>query len=110
MKRFLLLAVLAGFCLTTMVGCGAVLYGGGSLYADAKTPMGQIAYYGPNTTSSAKVGKASNTAILGILLTGDASLDAAMRAGGITKVNHVDQQYKNILGIISTTTTIVYGE
>ena len=110
MKRIILTALLAAVCITTLTGCGAILFGGGLFYADVKAPMGSIAYYGPDASGYSKVGKASNTTILGILLTGDASLDAAMRANAITKVHHVDQQYTNILGLIQTTTTIVYGE
>jgi hypothetical protein len=110
MKRIIFTVLLAAVCIATMTGCGAILYGGGILYADAKQPMSAIAYYGDHATGYSKIGKASNTAILGILLTGDASLDAAMHSAAITKVHHVDTQYTNILGIIQTQTTIVYGE
>lgn len=110
MKRIILTVLLAALCITTLTGCGALMFGGGMLYADAKQPMGACAYYGGTASGYSKVGKASNTAILGILLTGDASLDAAMRSASITKIHHVDQQYTNILGLIQTSTTIVYGE
>ena len=112
MRRLLLTAVLAGFCLTMLTGCGAFLSmgGAGMFYADTKAPSASLAYYGPQTTSNAKMGKAQFTSILGILATGDASLDAAMRSGGITKLHHVDVQYTTILGIIATYTLIVYGE
>lgn len=110
MKRIIFTVLLAAVCVATFTGCGAILYGGGALYADAKQPANALAYYGPTATGYSKVGKATNTSILGILLTGDASLDAAMRAAAITKVHHVDEQYTNILGIIQTVTTIVYGE
>lgn len=104
---------MAVFCLTTLTGCGAVIAvgpAGAFLYADAKVPSPALAYHGATTTSSAKTGMASYTNILGILATGDASLEAAMRAGGITKLHHVDQQYTNILGIIATYKIIAYGE
>ena len=33
-----------------------------------------------------------------------------MDQGGITKVHHVDYKVKDILGIVGSTTTIVWGE
>jgi hypothetical protein len=112
MKRILLSVTLAAFCLSMLTGCGAMIAmgGGGLFYQDTKMPSGSVAYYGPTTTSTGKVGKASMTSILGILITGDASLDAAMRASGMTKLHHVDTQLTNILGIIATYTTIAYGD
>lgn len=111
MRRILLTTVLAAFMLGT-VGCGALILngGGGLFYQDTKVPSGAVAYYGKTTDGMTKVGKAAMTSILGILITGDASLDAAMRAAGMTKLHHVDTQLTSILGIISTYTTIVYGE
>jgi hypothetical protein len=111
MRRILLTTVLAAFMLS-MTGCGAMIAmgGGGLFYQDTKMPSASIAYYGKTTDGMTKVGKGSCTAILGILITGDASLDASMRAAGITKLHHVDTQVTNILGIIATYTTIAYGE
>jgi hypothetical protein len=95
-----------------MTGCGAFIAfgGGGTLYQDTKVPMNHVSYWGPTTNSAMKKGEAAFTSILGILATGDASLKAAMDAGGITKVHHIDQQVTNILGIIATYKVIVYGE
>ena len=50
------------------------------------------------------------TSILSMVATGDASIEAAMKNGGITKVHHVDWQAKNILGIYGEFKTTVYGE
>ena len=112
MKRLLVVAVLAAVCVGAMTGCGAFIAvnGGGTLYQDTKTPMGDVSYWGPSTSSASKKGEASFTSILGILATGDASLKEAMERGGITKVHHIDQQITNILGIIATYKIIVYGE
>jgi hypothetical protein len=111
MKKVLLLVALVAVCIT-MSGCGAVIAmgGGGILYQDTKAPAASLAYYGATTTQGMKTGSAQFTSILGILATGDASLDAAMRAGGLTKLHHVDTQVTSILGIISTYKVIVYGE
>jgi hypothetical protein len=54
-------------------------------------------------------GHGEGAAIIGIA-TGDASIEAAMKNGGIKKVHHVDTQVKNILGIYAEYITIVYGE
>ncbi len=112
MKRLLLTTVLAAFCVTMMTGCGGLIAitGGGFLYQDTKAPMPQVSYFGPSTSSAAKKGEASYSSILGILVTGDASLKEAMERGGITKVHHIDHQVTNILGIIATYKVIVYGE
>lgn len=112
MKRLLVTTVLAALCVTMMTGCGALIAvsGGGMLYQDTKTPLGDVSYWGPSTNSASKKGEASFTSILGILATGDASLKEAMERGGITKVHHIDQQVTNILGLIATYKIIVYGE
>lgn len=57
-----------------------------------------------------KTGAATATSILGIVATGDASIEAAARNGGITKIHHVDHHTKNIIGFYSEFTTVVYGE
>ncbi|MDX9867333.1 MAG: TRL-like family protein [Kiritimatiellia bacterium] len=62
-----------------------------------------------NTVRPAKRGQAKSTGII-CFATGDASIGAAMRNGGITKVHHVDYDVKNILFIYSEVNTIVYGE
>ena len=41
---------------------------------------------------------------------GDASIEAAMKAGDIKEVHHVDCEVFSILGIYTKWTTIVYGE
>jgi hypothetical protein len=111
MRRILLATVLAAFMFGA-AGCGAFIGmgGGGLFYQDTKMPSPSVAYYGKTTDGMTKRGTAACTSILGILITGDASLDAAMRAGGMTKLHHVDTQLTNILGIIATYSTIAYGE
>lgn len=69
---------------------------------------------GPGAVTSnalgSKVGTSEATSILGIIGTGDASIEAAAKAGGIKKISHVDYEASNILGIYAKHTTIVYGE
>jgi hypothetical protein len=63
---------------------------------------------GPAPTSP-KVGRAEAWGIL-VYATGDASISAAMRNGGITRIHHVDHETMNILGVYAKYTTVVYGE
>ena len=62
------------------------------------------------TTMGTKVGRAKTTAILGLVSTGDASTQAAAMNGGIQVIHHADYEMFNLLGIVSSFTTIVYGE
>ena len=69
---------------------------------------------GPITATSnnlgSKVGTSEAKSILGIVGTGDASIEAAAKSAGIKKISHVDYEGSNILGIYARHTTIVYGE
>jgi hypothetical protein len=56
-----------------------------------------------------KVGRATVRSILGIYAVGDASIEAAAKNAGITRIHHVDYQSQNILGVMSDFTVIVYG-
>lgn len=55
-------------------------------------------------------GEASATSILGLLATGDASIQKAASNGKIKKIHHVDHDLFSFLGIYASYTTIVYGE
>ena len=77
----------------------------GYVYQSQKSP-GMVT----SNTLGSKVGTAEATSISGIVSTGDASINAAAKAGGIKKVSHVDYETSNILGIYAKHTTIVYGE
>lgn len=77
----------------------------GGLYTDIKGPL--TATSNPVAT---KVGTAMATSILGIVATGDASINEAAKKAGITRISHVDYESKSILGIYATFTVFVYGE
>jgi hypothetical protein len=77
----------------------------GFLYTDVQGPADATSNDG-----SSKMGIAKAQSILGLVATGDASIEAAMNDGGITKIHHVDYQSKSILGIWAEFTVIVYGE
>ena len=69
--------------------------------------MGPVAV-GP-AAGSAKVGRSEAWGIL-VFATGDASISAAMKNGGITRIHHVDHETSSFLGVYARYTTIVYGE
>ncbi|MCL2567265.1 MAG: TRL-like family protein [Alphaproteobacteria bacterium] len=56
-----------------------------------------------------KTGKACGTNILGLYASGDFSIDAAKKAGGITQVAAVDKTVSNILFLFAETCTTVSG-
>lgn len=77
----------------------------GGLIGDVKAPFAVT-----GNSGSSKVGTAEAKSILGIISSGDASIEAAAKSAGITKIHHVDYHAKNILTFIATYTTYVYGE
>ena len=107
MKTFALLLV-AMFALTFTTGCvipmGAPVYGG-LITMDVKGPVA----VGDPSAQCTKEGKAEASGII-CFASGDASIDAAMKEGGITKIHHVDCKVFSVLGLYTKWETIVYGE
>lgn len=62
-----------------------------------------------NSVKATKKGEATSKSIV-LYTTGDSSIKAAMDAGGITKVHHIDYKVFNIFNLYSTATTVVWGE
>ena len=79
----------------------------GVIYQDTRAPE---VVQPANIVAGEKVGTATSQSILGLVATGDASIEAAMKNGGITKVNSIDHQVYNVLGVYVTHTIIVHGE
>jgi len=77
----------------------------GGIYKDVKAPLAVTA-----STGTSKVGQATCKSILGWFATGDASIEAACKEAGITRIHHVDYQSKSILTFFATYTVLVYGE
>jgi hypothetical protein len=96
-----------------LVVAGAMLAGcamaaaplNGSWFTDLQWSM-QV----PNGAAGSKAGEAKATSILGLICTGDCSVQAAAKAGGITKVTTVEHHSKSILGLFAEFTTQVTGE
>ena len=99
------LMVLGSGLLLMTAGCQAVMSPAtGIIYADVKGPI--------TATSSAgtKQGQACARSYFGMVAVGDASIEAAKRAGGITEVSSVDHHTKNLLGIVGDFCTVVKGK
>jgi hypothetical protein len=80
----------------------------GCLYANVRAPLDTNV---DQTRLGAKVGKASAQSILWLVATGDASVEAAARDGGLTTINHLDVEREVVLfGLFAKTTTIAYGD
>lgn len=56
-----------------------------------------------------RVGEACSTSILGAVSTGDSSVEAARRNGGITMITSVDGKATSYLGVYAKYCTIVRG-
>ena len=107
MKKLLALGALAASA-AFMTGCGVFPMKGNSM---AAITMNHVVSEPDvdNSVLPAKKGMAKSTAII-LFSSGDASIGAAMRDGGITKIHHVDYDVKNILFFYNEVTTIVYGQ
>ena len=88
-----------------LTGC-ATTYPAGALYQELKLPVTATSA----KTASSKKGYSEAMSVFGLVATGDASIEAAAKQGGITVIHHVDWEVKNILGIIGTYRCNVYGE
>jgi TRL-like protein family len=106
---FMKLKLAAGaLALLASTGCavatGGTTFATGSIYAEYKSG-GEV-----GTAQAAKVGEACVKSILGAIALGDASIEAAKKAGGITQIAHVDHEQFSILGVYATSCTIVHGQ
>lgn len=88
----------------TLTGC-ATSFPMGSIYTDVSLPVEATGAAGRAT----KVGTTECKSILALVATGDCSIEAAKKQGGITTVDHVDWHAENILGVIGKYKVTVYG-
>ena len=100
-------------CMISLITAVALLSGcattvpQGSLFTDVKVPVSATSN---NKDVNLKVGKSQCKSYLGLVTQGDASIEAAKKNGGITKVVSVDWKAKSILGLVGEYECIVYGE
>lgn len=76
----------------------------GLLYSDTKATENVT-----DNTAAPKTGMACMSSIIGIA-TGDASMEAAKKAGGITQVAYVDNTSEGILGLWAKYCLVVHGK
>ena len=92
--------------------CGGGGYPSGSLYNGTTIPHGvdRLEMAGGGKAGS-KTGEACATGILGLAAWGDASVDAAKKAGSITDITSVEINNFSILGVVyAKGCTIVNGK
>ena len=95
-----------GVCLAALgLGGCATTMPQGVAFTNVKLPVSATS----NTAGAEKMGTATCQSILNLVATGDCSIQAAMKEGGITKITHVDWDANNILGIIGNYKLTVYG-
>lgn len=93
--------------LVSAFGCAAGLMPVGAIHAP--NGIGGSLVAGDSTEEPTRVGRATATSALGLIATGDASIQTAMKNGGITKMHHVDYVTTVKYGLKAETTVLVYG-
>ncbi|MBX9769187.1 MAG: TRL-like family protein [Bdellovibrionales bacterium] len=101
--------IIVGYAAATLLALsGCAMVNGplmGSLYTDIKGPITATG----QPSKGDRSGEACATSILGIIATGDASIETARKNAGVTKVTAVDMNGSSILGIYAKYCTVVYG-
>jgi len=105
MKKALVLLVLVSV-VALFAGCAGVISPGvGTIYTDAQAPL-MVTSNDLGATS----GKGEVQSILGIICTGDVSINKIATEAGIKKVSHVDYHVTNFLGVFAKLVVTVYGQ
>ncbi len=106
MKKFVALTAVAVVFALSATGCGFVADGPfGWGYTANKTAVSS----GPAKTG-VKKGSACVTAFFGFVSLGDASIEAAMKDGGIKQNHTVNKENMSVVGVYSKQCTLVTGE
>jgi hypothetical protein len=111
----ILAAALAVGSLVAMTGClqfPTAGYPAGLLYTGVSAPdqaLDRVDTGGAGKTDD-KEGKVCANGVLGLVAWGDASLDAAKKAGGITELHSVEHSTMSILGLFIQGCTIAHGK
>jgi len=102
MKKLIVLLATVGL----LTGCATAMSPvSGVVYSNVKAPFSATA--APEQPQ--RVGRASVRSILGIIATGDASIQTAARNGGIREIHFVDYESQNFFGVLAEFTVVVYG-
>lgn len=96
------------------LAAGLALAAGGCANVRGPAPAALSFYAGPLDAgpfaSASKRGEACAQNLLGAVAIGDASIDAAKKAGGISRVASVEQVPTRVLGFYARFCTVVRGE
>ena len=103
MKKIMIL-LSASIALLFLAGC-ATTQPVGIVYTNVKLPVTATQNKGKPT----KEGTSRSQSFVGMVATGDSSIDKAVRDGSITEVQYVDWHAKNIMGFLGTYETVVKG-
>lgn len=106
MKALLLTAAAAALIVSSS---GCCMPAGSSISAALIQGHAAPGAWVDNSVKPLKRGVAESKGIL-LYATGDSSISAAMKDGGIRKVHHIDYEVENILCIVCKQRTIVWGE
>lgn len=102
MKKMISLVIAALF----LGGCASSMSPvTGFVYTNISAPLTATAA----PEAPARVGRATVRSILGILASGDASIQTAARNGGIREIHYVDYESQNFFGVLAEYTVVVYG-
>jgi len=95
-----------GLVALTLGGCAVPLpsVGPGGVFTDVKEAVQAV-----NDVAGSRRGEACGQNILGIVSTGDYTVEAAKRAAGITRVATIDRSYWSILCVYAKACTVVTG-
>lgn len=85
---------------------GRPVIGAASLYSSTNASE----WVNEQTKLGNKAGEGCVTSILGIVTTGDASVNSAAHQANINRVTHVDHKFENILGLYAKYCVTVYGD
>ncbi|PAU99523.1 TRL-like family protein [Helicobacter sp. TUL] len=100
-------SILASFSIASILlifsGC-ATTTPVGAIFTDATLPL-----HATSVNGATKKGEATCTSILGLVATGDCSIETAAQNGKIQSIRSVENKAYSVLGIYSTYTTIVWG-
>ncbi|MEG1643996.1 MAG: TRL-like family protein [Bacteroidales bacterium] len=102
MKKFFAIAIIS----VLFASCGVIKSPvAGMIYTNVKD-----GFTATSNSGSSKVGTATAKGYLGIVALGDASIQAAAKEAGISRIHHVDYQALSYVGVYNVYTVIVYGE
>ncbi len=94
------------FLAATLAGCAAGMSPvTGTMYTNLSGPLAAT----DNPEKPTKIGRSSVRSILGVYAVGNASIEAAAKNAGITRIHHVDYETQSIFGVLTDFTVVVYG-